>query len=309
MKPSISPISLSSRSRLPARLLRPLLVFLFAGSLLVTAANAAPLVYVITLTQQFGTIDLATGNFTPVGSGTPDVLSDLMWSPDGSGNLLSLGTTQNPGYLVSINPSTGEEKPLRPITSNGQPLGFNAFSLAELHGKLYLTDFSNNLYTVNFQTGVATPVGSGGGTTGLRLDANTPFTYNADGTFNLCDEGLYESEGKLYATFDAFAIATSSTPPTIAHLFLAPYVWQIDPHTAAATFIANTDTQLSAIVKADGHFYAFKGVLDSFTNGFPVAHAELVTLDIETGKTTKIADISDPAIGIIFGAVPVHHQP
>jgi hypothetical protein len=308
MKPNVPSKSRSGRSRLLARLVRPSLVFLFACSLLATAANAAPLVYVATVTQQFGTIDLANGDFTPIGNGTPDMLADLMWSPDGSGNLLSLGTSANPGYLVEINPSTGEETPLRPVTYNGQPLGFNVFSLAELHGKLYLLDFSNNLYTVNFWTGVATLVGRNGGTTGLRADANTPFTYNSDGTFNLCDEGFYEADGKLYATFDAFAITTNSTPPTIAHLFLAPYVWQIDPQTGAATFVANTDTQISAILKDDERFYAFKGVLDSFS-GFPVAHAELYTLNIETGKTKKVADVGDPSVGIILGAVPVHrHQ-
>jgi hypothetical protein len=287
---------------------RPSLIFLFACSLLAAAANAAPLVYVVTITQQFGTIDLANGDFTPIGNGTPDVLSDLMWSPDGSGNLLSLGTSQNPGYLVSINPSTGEETPLRPITYNSQPLGFNAFSLAELHGKLYLTDFSNTLYSVDFSTGEARLVGKNSGTTGMRPDANTPFTFNSDGTFNLCDEGFYEADGKLYATFDSFAIATNSTPPTIAHVYLAPYIWQIDPHTGAATFVANTDTQITAIVREDGRFYAFKGTLDSFTNGFPVAQAELDTLDIETGKTKKVAGI-DPSIGIILGAVPVHKHP
>jgi hypothetical protein len=309
MKPNVSSLLRFGRSRLLASPARLSLVLLFACSLLATLANAAPLVYVITITQQFGTVDLATGDFTAIGGQTADLLGDLMWAPDGSGNLLSLGTSANPGYLVEIDPSTGVETPLRPITYNGSPLGLNAFSLAELHGKLYLTDFSNNLYTVNFETGVARPVGQNGGTTGLRPDANIPFTYNSDGTFNLCDEGFYESDGKIYATFDAFAITTTSTPPTIAHLFLSPYVWQIDPRTGAATFVANTDTQITAIVKTDGQFYAFKGVLDGFTNGFPVAHGEVYTLNIETGKTEKVADISDPGIGIVLGAVPVHkHQ-
>ena len=282
------------------------LILAFAFSLFSAAANAAPLVYVATITQQFGTIDLATGDFTPIGNGTPDALSDLMWSPDGSSKLLSLGTSANPGYLVWIDPSSGQETPLRPVTYNGQPLGFNAFSLAELHGKLYLTDFSNNLYTVNFWTGVATPVGPNGGTTGLRPDANVPFTYNADGTFNLCDEGLYGSEGKLYATFDTFAITTDPTQATRVHNDLSPYIWQIDLVTGAATFVANTDWQITAIVGSEGTFYAFKGVLGGFINGFPSAQAELDTLDLKTGKTTHVADI-DPSIGIILGAVPVIH--
>jgi len=32
------------------------------------SANAQPLIYVVTLTQQFGTVDLANGQFTPIGN-------------------------------------------------------------------------------------------------------------------------------------------------------------------------------------------------------------------------------------------------
>ena len=52
--------------------------------------------------------------------------------------------------------------------------------------------------------------------------------------------------------------------------------------------------------------YAFKGVLDGFdsTFDFPIAHAELVTLNLATGQTRKLTDL-DPSLGIILGAVPV----
>lgn len=287
-----------------ARFTRPSLVITLLCSLFAASANAAPFVYVVTITQQFGIIDLADGKFTPIGNGTPDSLSNLVWSPDGL--LLTLATTgDHAGYLAAINPATGKEVALRPIKYNGQPLGYNAFSLAEVRDRLYLTDFSNNLYLVNPVTGNATPVGENGGTTGLRPDTNVPFTTNADGTFNLCDEGFYGFDGKLYATFDSFAIDTSQTPPAIAHEFLSPYIWQIDPFTGAATFIANTDWKINAIFEVDGTFYAFKGTLDAFEDGFPIAHDELDTLDLRTGKTSKIADI-DPSIGVIFGATPVH---
>jgi hypothetical protein len=288
-----------------ARFARLLLLASMCG-LFVASAKAAPSVYVVTLFQQFGTIDLANGQFTPIGNGTPDGLTNLVWMTDGS--LLSLATTPgHAGYLATIDPATGEETALRPITYNGQALGFNAFDLAEVRGRLYVTDFSNNLYSVDFATGTATLVGGNGGTTGLRPDPNIPLTFNtADGTFNLCDEGLYGFAGKLYATFDSFAIDPHATPPSRAHEYLSPYLWQIDPRTGAATFIANTDWQLSAIVEANGRFYAFRSVIDGFdfTFGFPVGHAELVTLDLKTGKTRKVADI-DPSLGPIFGAAPV----
>jgi hypothetical protein len=48
-------------------------------------------------------------------------------------------------------------------------------------------------------------------------------------------------------------------------------------------------------------------VIDGFdwSIDVPISHAELVTLDLKTGKTNKIADI-DPGLGPIFGAAPVH---
>lgn len=272
--------------------------------LLAASASAETSVYVVTLSQQFGTVDLATGQFTPIGSPTPDGMSNLVWW---NGSLLSLATTgADAGYLVQIDPATGDETVLRAITVNGQPLGFNAFDLAKVGGRLYVTDFSNNLYSVNFATGAATPVGHSGGTTGLRPDPNIPFTFNSDGTFNLCDEGLYGFEGKLYATFDSYAIDPTQTPPTRAREYMSPYVWQIDPRTGAATFVANADWQVSALVGVDGKFYAFEVVLDAFDSdhGVPIGHAELVTLDLRTGKTRKVADIV-PNPGPIFGAAPV----
>jgi len=288
-------------SRTADRFARLSLVVFFMCSVLAAFASAAPSVYVVTLSQQFGTVDLTNGQFTPIGSPTPDGMSNLLWW---NGSLLSMATTgANAGSLVKINPATGDETVLRAIIYNGQPLGFNAFDLAKVRGSLYVTDFSNNLYSVDFASGVATPVGQNGGTTGLRPDPNIPFTFNSDGTFNLCDEGLYAFDGKLYATFDSYAIDPSKTPPIRAHEYMSPYVWEIDPRTGAATFIVNTDWQVSAIVGAEGKFYAFEVVLDGFDNG-PIAHAELVTLDLRTGKTSKVADVV-PNPGPIFGAAPV----
>jgi hypothetical protein len=290
-------------SRPLARFARLALVSSLVCGMFVASASAAPFVYVVTLNQQFGTIDLADGHFTPIGKGTPDGLSNLMYLSNGY--LLSLATTgSHAGYLAAINPATGKETAIRPIKHNGQPLGFNAFSLAKVHGELYLTDFSNNLYSVDFASGNATLVGKNGGTTGLRPDPNIPFTTNADGTFNLCDEGLYAEDGKLYATFDSFALDPSQNPPTRPHEYMSPYLWQIDPFSGAATFIANTDWYLSAIFEAEGRFYAFKSVPDGFIGGFPTGLLELDTLNLRTGKTTKVADI-DPSLGPIFGAVPV----
>jgi hypothetical protein len=59
----------------------------------------------------------------------------------------------------------------------------------------------------------------------------------------------------------------------------------------------------------NGQTYAFKGVLDGFdhTYNFPIAHNELLTLDLATGQTTTLTGI-DPSIGVIFGAAPVRSR-
>ena len=280
-------------------LVKRMQLLVIVASLLLSAfsppAKAAPFVYVVTLTQQFGTIDLANGKFQPIGNGTPDSLTNLVWW---KGSLRTLTTFPTLGGLAKIDRATGEETV---IGATG--LSFNAFDLAEVRGKLYLTDFSNNLYVVDPASGVAAPIAN----TGMPPDPNIPLTFNSDGTFNLCDEGLYGIAGKLYATFDSYAIDPAQTPPTIVHQYVSPRVYEVDPFTGATKVLAETDWQLSAIVEADGRVYAFKAVIDGFDSsiGVPIAHAELVTLDLKTGKTNKIADI-DPGLGPIFGATPIH---
>ncbi len=259
-----------------------------------TSASASPLVYVVTGTQQFGTVDLANGHFTPIGTGTPDALSNLVWW---NGNLLTLTISgPNVGSLARINPRTGEETIIGPTG-----LGFNAFDLGSFGGKLYLTDFSNNIYSVDPATGIATPITA----TGMPPDPTVPFTFNSDGTFNLCDEGLYTMNGTLYATFDSFDLNIAPTPPVVAHVHVAPALYRIDASTGIATYIAKTELNISALVEVNGVSYAFKAVPDGFdfTYDFPIAHAQLLSLNLMNGKTTKLTDV-DHGAGIILGATP-----
>jgi hypothetical protein len=106
-----------------ARLARLSLIVSLMCGLFATSAKAAPFVYVVTLSQQFGTIDLANGKFQPIGSGTPDGLSNLVrWR----GSLRTLTTFPTLGSLARINPATGEE------TIIGETgLSFNAFDLGQ----------------------------------------------------------------------------------------------------------------------------------------------------------------------------------
>jgi len=286
---------MKSRSLWFSRVMQLSIVVSLMVIFLTAAASAAPLVYVVTVTQQFGTLDLASGQFRAIGNSTPDALSNLVWW---KGALLTVTISgPNIGSLARINPATGEE------TIIGQTgLGFNIFDLGAARGNLFVTDLNNNIYSVDPDTGVATAITA----TGMPPDPTIPFTFNDDGTFNLCDEGLYGANGKLYATFDSFALDVTKAPPSRAHAHVAPALYQIDPGTGAAKFIAQTEWNLTALVAVDGRFYAFHGVIDGWdsTFDFPIAHAEVVRFNFVTGQTRKLADL-DHSLGIILGAAPV----
>jgi hypothetical protein len=150
---------------------------------------------------------------------------------------------------------------------------------------------------------------AGWGYRGRPPDPNIPFTFNSDGTFNLCDSGFYGIGKELYATLDAFAIDPNQAPPSVAHVFVAPAIYRIDPSTGNATYLAEVDLKLTAFVDTDEEVYGFKGVLDGFdsTYDFSIAHAQIVRLDLRTGRIGKPIEV-DPTIGPIFGAAPIPHD-
>jgi hypothetical protein len=270
---------------------KKLIVFL-ALSALAAFAGEDKAVYVVTGAQQFGTVDLETGAFHQIGSGTPEPDANLVHGPDGT--LFSLATLS--GSLVSIDPESGATKVIG-LTG----LGGNAFSLAEAGGKLYLTDFANNLYSVSVATGAATLIGP----TGIPPDPHVPFTFNADGTFNLCDEIVYGVGNKLYATFDSFTL----NPATLAiNVLVPPDLWEIDPRTGVATLIGPTSLNLDALVHVDGRFYAFQVVATGFSASGLESLNQLLALELANGGTSFVRDI-EPAAGPIFGAAPVHGRP
>lgn len=286
------------RFRSPAIVTQLSLMVSLAFVLFAASANAAPLVYVVTASQQFGTVDLATGHFQPIGNPTPDGMANLVWW---HGSLLSLTTTGgDAGSLAKINPTTGEVTDIGPTE-----LGFSAFDLAEVRGRLYLTDFSNNIYSVDPETGAATFLQA----TGMPPDPTIPFTLDGNGNLNLCDETFYGVDGKLYASFDSFAIGPN--PGDQNYLAITtkvdPQLYQIDPGTGAATLVGPTDLQLGASVEVGGNLYAFRLVVIAFADGFPQVYSQLVSLDRSTGKTTFVRNI-DPAAGAIFGAAPVRRR-
>jgi hypothetical protein len=266
-----------------------LMVSLGLGLAFSASAGDSPVVYVVTGSQQFGTVNLATGAFRQI-STTPEGQANLVQAPGGF--LYSLTVS---GYLVTIDPSTGATSY---IGSTG--LGFEAFAFAGLGGRLYATDFSGNLYSVDPGTGKATLII----TTLIPPDPAVPGSPNPDGTINFCDESLYLFAGKLYATFDSFTVSPTSLAitPTIS-----PWLYRIDPTTGVTTRVAPTALNLGSSVEVDGTFYGFKLVFTSFTEFGPQAYSQVVTLDPETGNTKLVANV-DAAAGAIFGAAPAPSQ-
>jgi len=264
-------------------LTRQIAAVLLALGSFAAIASADSDVYAVTIFQQFGTVELTTGSFQPIGPGTPDPVSNLVPAPNGQ--LFSLDAAN--GNLVSINPATG-------ATTIIGATGIGAFGadLAEVGGKLYLTDLSNNLYSVNSSTGAATLLGP----TGIPADPAYPFTMNPDGTLNLFDESLYGVGNALYATFDAFTLDPATLSETDV---VPPSLWQIDPTTGVATRIGPTMLNLSASVDVDGTFYAFH-VMPTPTGQVN----QLYTLDLSNGDTSFVRDIDSSAAGIV-GAAPV----
>lgn len=283
------PLKKANGAREAVLLAQMTVALVIAVFLLVASANAQQ-VYVVTSNQQFGVVNLSNGAFQQIGSATPEGQANLVWGPRGA--LYSLTYS---GNLETINPATGAT-----TVVGATGLGFNAFELAGVRGQLYATDFSNNIYVVDSQTGAATLLSA----TGMPPDPAIPFSMNNDGTINLCDETLYGIDGKLYATFDAFTLDPGSL---VTNSAVQPGLYQIDPRTGTATFIAATDMNLGATVQANGMVYAFKWNTLAFTDFGPQVQSEVSRFDLANGYTSFVT-LVDPAAGGITGAAPAPSQ-
>ncbi len=276
----------------PAPKLVTFLVFLLAA----VPVSAGTMAYIVTGNPdgsgQFGVMDITTGAFTQIG---PNVEGSqgLVSGPNGS--LFTLAFT---GTLNSINSATGFSAIIGPTglvdcsVPPASPCGpHSANALASVGGKLYITDFDNNLYGVNTSTGAATLIGP----TGIPAVPFTPLTINPDNTFNAYDEGLFSANGKLYATFDAFTVRLDTF--TTGKVVIAPNLYQIDPLTGVASLIGPTDLNLGAVAGINGLYYAFND-----------GTSKIVSLDLKTGDTAPITGF-DPRVGIVTGAAAATPEP
>ncbi len=242
---------------------------------------------------QFGTVDLNTGAFQQIGPGEPDGYFGLAQGPNGS--LVSLTYA---GNLDSINPATGVPTRIGPTGLGNCVIPApscgptSAFSLGGLHGKIYATDFQNNLYVINPLTGAATLLSQH---TGLPASPFVLGFQNPDGTLDFADEAIWGSGGKLYATYDAFIFDPNTL--SIASVVVPPELYQIDPATGLATGIGPTDLGIGGAVAVNGASYEF----NDLTN-------QIATIDLSTGKTSGIGAF-DPSAGVIQGAAQIVPEP
>jgi outer membrane protein assembly factor BamB len=254
-------------------------------------AEASPnrMVYVVTNGLQFGTEDLRSGAFVPIGPGLPpeDAGVGLVRGPDRS--LLTLAFT---GDLIGVNPVTGAvslvgKTGLDDCSTPTSPCGPNSSGfLGRLDGKIYATDFANNLYSLDPTTGATSLIGP----TGIPAITGNPNLPNLDGTFNVFDANLFSFRGKLYAIFDGFKI----DPNTGASTTIIPgAIYAIDHKTGQAIWIASTALGLTSVVTVGDTVY-----------GFDALTGQIVTVDMSSGQTNAVTQI-DPAIIIaVCGATP-----
>ena len=224
-----------------------------AFALATTAAHADSLVYIVNGSQQFGTIDLATGAFKQTGPPQPEAGSfGLAIAPNGS-----LVTFAYSGNLYSINPTTGSPALVGPsglggcLPSASSCAPTTANTLGNYAGNIYATDFQNSLYSINPATGAATLIGP----TGIPAIPFVPGSMNSDGTFNLYDEAIFGANGNLYVTFDAFVLNFSTF--SITSVPDAPELYKVNPVTGVATAVGATDLGIGAVTGINGVYYAF----------------------------------------------------
>jgi hypothetical protein len=262
-----------------------------------TPPDPNALAYVITIGFEFGAVDLRSGAFLPIGPGLPPDAGDGLVQGPGK-SLLSLGFD---GNLIAIDPFTGKTSVvgatgLGDCSTPVSPCGPNAANwIGNIDGRYYVTDFANNLYSLNPQTGAAKLIGPMG-IPGITLP---PFSENPDGSVNVFGASLFSFRGKFYAYFATLALnfATGTFTP------LTPgSIYQVDPATGHATMVAPTESTLSVIVNVNDTLYAFNGWT-----------GQVEVLDVTTGHLTAVADV-DPAAEVIAGATagrpaaPVLHQ-
>jgi hypothetical protein len=254
-----------------------------------TATPGAPnlMAYVLNIASEFGAVDLRSGAFLPIGPGVPpDVGDGLVQGPGTS--LLSLGFD---GKLVAIDPFTGQTSVvgatgLGDCSTPTSPCGPNSANWIGLFNRrYYVTDFANNLYSLDPKTAATKLIGP----TGMPGVTFVPFSENSDGSVNVFAEGLFGYRGKFYAYFSTEAVNFATGTFT---LLIPGEIYQIDPATGHAIAVAPADSNFSAIATVQDTIYAF----DASTGQVDI-------VDPRSGNATPVTTL-DPSAGVIVGVAP-----
>ena len=256
-----------------------------------TARPASPnlMAYVINVAFEFGAVDLRSGAFLPIGPGLPsDVGDGLVRGPGRS--LLSLGFD---GNLIAIDPFTGRTSlvgatGLGDCSTPTSPCGPNSANwIGLVDGHYYVTDFANNLYSLDPRTAAAKLIGP----TSIPGITFIPFSPDPDlpGSVDVFAESLFGFRGKFYAYFSTQAV--NFTTGTFTNL-IPGEIYEIDPAKGQATPVAPADSNFSVIATVHDTIYAF----DASTGQVDI-------VDPTTGDATPVTTL-DPSAGIIAGAAP-----
>jgi outer membrane protein assembly factor BamB len=245
------------------------------------------MVYVITTGFQFGAVDLRSGGFVPIGLGLPPFVGDGLVQGPGS-SLLSLGFD---GSLDAIDPMTGQTTVVGPTglgdcSTPVSPCGPNAANgIGLANGRYYVTDFANNLYSLDPKTAATKLIGA----TGVPGLPFPPFSENPDGSVNVFGEALFNARGKFYLYFAAIAVNFGTGTYAVQ---IPGAIYEINPATGQAKLLSHTESTLSAFIPLNDTVYAF----NAWTG-------QTVEVDVTTGNTTAVADV-DPNVGVVAGAAP-----
>ena len=237
-------------------------------------AGAGPIGYAIDFGGRFGTIDLGTGAFVPVGAGTGNTPDGIGGAPGGpfftvdatSGHLLRIGAD---GSVTDV----GD-------TGTGANVGPNGVSIVGglTTGSMFVLDFSNRLFSVNTGTGALSLLGSLAlPTQELDYSGNMVTSFNGDATH-------------LYFTLE---IAGGPNQTAAA-------LYRIDPGTLAVASVAlqGLTSRIIGSGFVNGAYYAFTEA------------GEIVRIDPNNGHATVVAnydsgvpDGGGPPFTGLFGVV------
>jgi hypothetical protein len=213
------------RRRLSAMLRRSLLACLTCLVACLGFASADPITFGVTDTGKFGSMDLGTGNFTPIADAYASGYAGLGNLADGT--LVSIDFADN--IFVWIDPKTGAATPIGPTGM------FVTVYCSMLTGEQYAIDDQNQLFQIDPTTGAARLVGP----TGIP-------GINVNGFAN----AFAGNSTSLYYIYEQLGDDTNTPVPST--------LYKLDVATGAATAIGPTGTSnLVGAGFANGVLYAY----------------------------------------------------